>query len=353
MRTFRHIIVILAATCMLTTIRAQQPQPPPPPPAPPAGVVPSVAAVAAEVEDPLAFLPVIVAKHGDFEVTAAQVRQVLGGQLMQLAQAGAAPPKKQVRERVESLAKFLIDRHILMGFCARDKVEPDLEAAAKQLKQFEDRAKQQGGRGVPVNLEGEERTKAIARLADDMAIQKWIETVLLPTVEITDDELTAFYAEHKDQFVMPERMKASHILIKVSPGTSQKDRKAKRQGLEAVRKELKNGVAFAEMAKKHSECPSAPKGGDLGFFRRGQMVPSFEKAAFALKPGELSDIVETRFGYHLILGGERKQPEQKSLEEVKEALRTNLRRNALGEELEKHLAEVRGQSEIEILLPKE
>ncbi len=84
------------------------------------------------------------------------------------------------------------------------------------------------------------------------------------------------------------QVKASHILVK------------KRSEAEKILEELKKGANFAELAKKHSECPSRKRGGDLGWFGRGKMVPEFEKAAFSLKKGELSDLVKTQFGYHLI-----------------------------------------------------
>lgn len=85
-----------------------------------------------------------------------------------------------------------------------------------------------------------------------------------------------------------KEVKASHILVK------------KRSEAEKILEELKKGANFAELAKKYSECPSRKRGGDLGWFGKGKMVPEFEKAAFSLKKGDLSDIVKTQFGYHVI-----------------------------------------------------
>ncbi len=85
-----------------------------------------------------------------------------------------------------------------------------------------------------------------------------------------------------------KQVKASHILVK------------KRSQAEKILEELKKGASFAKLAQKYSECPSKKQGGDLGWFGRGKMVPEFEKAAFSLKKGELSDIVKTQFGYHII-----------------------------------------------------
>ncbi len=102
----------------------------------------------------------------------------------------------------------------------------------------------------------------------------------------------------------PEKVQASHILISYKgasrdPKVTRTKEEAKKL-TEKLLKEVKSGTEFSKIAKEHSNCPSGKKGGDLGMFGRKQMVPPFEKAAFSLKPGEVSDIVETRFGYHII-----------------------------------------------------
>ena len=102
----------------------------------------------------------------------------------------------------------------------------------------------------------------------------------------------------------PGNIRASHILISHSgaPRTGATRSKAEAKALaEDMQAKLEAGESFEELAKAYSDCPSSQKGGDLGFFPRGQMVPPFEEAAFGLKPGEVSDIVETPFGYHIIL----------------------------------------------------
>jgi peptidyl-prolyl cis-trans isomerase C len=99
---------------------------------------------------------------------------------------------------------------------------------------------------------------------------------------------------------MPEQVHARHILVKVDPKADATQKAAARKKIEDIQKQLKNGEDFSELAKKASDCPSNAKGGDVGYFGRGQMVKPFEDAAFSLKPGEVSGIVETEFGLHLI-----------------------------------------------------
>lgn len=116
----------------------------------------------------------------------------------------------------------------------------------------------------------------------------------------TTPEMEAYYKEHAKDFTHPETVSASHILIGATEGTDANTKSASLAKAQALRDQLRGGADFAELAKTNSSCPSSQRGGDLGSFERGQMVPEFEEAAFKLKPGEISDVVETKFGYHII-----------------------------------------------------
>ncbi len=153
--------------------------------------------------------------------------------------------------------------------------------------------------------------------------------------KLTEPVLRQFYADNKD-FFDKTTVRASHIVIRTSPG-DEVARRAAEGKLSALRAEIAAGkVAFAEAAKAHSQCPSAPKGGDLGYFARKWMVEEpFAKAAFALKVGELSDVVVTDFGVHLIQVTDRKAGAASTYELVKddvaECLLEELRTTTLAE----------------------
>ncbi len=128
------------------------------------------------------------------------------------------------------------------------------------------------------------RTQSLARAAIDAALKD---------VAASDEDAKKFYDEHPEQFTQPERVHVRHILV--SDDVTSADTLAK------VQADLKAGVSFDEAAKSLSLCPSAAQGGDLGEVSKGQMVPEFEAAAFALKnPGDLSEPVKTQFGWHII-----------------------------------------------------
>jgi peptidyl-prolyl cis-trans isomerase C len=145
------------------------------------------------------------------------------------------------------------------------------------------------------------------RVQRGLAYQKLMEAQWAGKINVTEDDAKKYYSENAKQL---EQVRASHILIKprttdpnADPNQAKAAAKAKAQDL---LKQIKDGADFTELAKTNSDCPSSKQGGDLNFFGRGQMVPAFEEAAFALKTGQVSDIVETQFGYHIIKVTDRK-----------------------------------------------
>ncbi len=143
-------------------------------------------------------------------------------------------------------------------------------------------------------------------------------------------------------------MKASHILIKVSEdATPEAKAKAKARILD-IKKKIEAGADFGEMAKKYSEGPSAANSGDLGYFRRGQMVKPFEEAAFALKPGEMSDVVETKFGYHLIKSIDKKEASVVPFDQLKTRITMYLQQDKMRKAVSAFIDSLRAKSTIQI-----
>jgi peptidyl-prolyl cis-trans isomerase D len=147
----------------------------------------------------------------------------------------------------------------------------------------------------------------------------------LDEVTAAEGEISEFYELNPERFKDPEQIKARHILIKVSQGASEsEDAKAKERAL-AILKEAKEGKDFSSLAEKHSQGPTASKGGDLGYFTRGQMVKPFEELAFSLKKGEVGGPVRTRFGWHIVKVEDRKDAHVKTLAEVRDQIETAIK----------------------------
>src|SRR5215469_9054622 len=155
---------------------------------------------------------------------------------------------------------------------------------------------------------------------------------LRSTLQISDDELKIKYQQDIQQYQVPNRVHAEHILF-MTVGKPDAEVDEIKKKAEDVLKQAKKGAKFDELAKKYSEDPgSKDKGGDLGWLVQGQTVPEFEKAAFSLQPGQVSDLVKTQYGFHIIKVLEKETPHTKPLEEVKLPLLTQLRLNKVQEE---------------------
>ncbi|HLH35789.1 MAG TPA: peptidyl-prolyl cis-trans isomerase [Alloacidobacterium sp.] len=136
--------------------------------------------------------------------------------------------------------------------------------------------------------------------------------------QVTDAEVQQYYNQHQSDYKVDDQVKVRHILIKVDPNADAKTDAAAKQKAEDILKQLHNGGNFAELAKKYSDDPgSKDTGGELGFIKHGVTVPEFDKAAFALQPGQTSDLVKTKFGYHIIQSEEKETAHTRPLDEVK------------------------------------
>jgi peptidyl-prolyl cis-trans isomerase C len=172
---------------------------------------------------------------------------------------------------------------------------------------------------------------------------------IVPDIAISDEDVKKFYNENIDQLSRPEQVRARHILIVPKSDDEESERLA-HEKLAAVQKLLEGGGSFALVAMENSEGSSATGGGDLGFFGRGQMVPAFETVAFALQPGEISDVVKTQFGYHIIKVEEHREAQTVPVEEAADKIRDYLRQQRLRSEVETLLTELREEGEVEIYL---
>ena len=184
----------------------------------------------------------------------------------------------------------------------------------------------------------------------DLLISRFVESVIVPKVKVTEEDARAFYTQNPDKFSRSESVKASHILIGVDAKASPEEKKKAGEKAEKLRKELTGGADFATLAKGNSTCPSSQQGGDLGFFGKGQMVPAFEKSAFALKPGEISGVVETQFGYHIIKLTEKKPAETVPFKDAKARIEEYLMGQKINAAVGEYLSEAKKTAKVEILI---
>ena len=249
--------------------------------------------------------------------------------------------RKQLRGEVLSNQ---IDDLVLKQFLAKHapKVEPaEIET---QLAAFQESL---GRKGKTLAAYLKETQQTEAELVESWTLTLQLDGHVKKTV--AEEQLKQFYDKNKDYFDRVE-VKASHIMLRVGLKTTPVERATVKEKLQALRADIAAGkVAFAAAAKKHSQCPSAAEGGDLGLLPRkgGLMDEAFTRAAFALKPGEISSVVESEFGMHLIQVSERKPGKpsryEKCLEEVREAYTDDYRIELI--------AKLRKEASVQITLP--
>lgn len=177
------------------------------------------------------------------------------------------------------------------------------------------------------------------------SVQQMINTDLAQEVKIDAKEIETFYNNNLDQMTLPEQRRAKHILVKIS-GDDETAKEVAVEKIHTIQQLLQGDASFDTLAREYSEAPSAPQGGDLGFFGRGQMVPAFEGAAFALKLGEISEVIETRFGLHIIKLEEVHKARTVPVAEASERISAYLKQTKLQQNVENLVQELRASAVI-------
>lgn len=293
-------------------------------------------------------LPDPVARVNGVSIPAAELKKAENA-FKNSPAAAQVPPGKD-----EELQKFLLDQIIngeLLYQIARsnplkDQEKQLSEATAKLKERF--KSDEEYKKGLQEQGLTENSLKEL--LLRNLLIENYIETALVPKQTVTDAEIKEFYDKNPETFTLPEQIRASHILITVDPAASAAERKKGSELAESLLKQLKAGGDFAKLAQENSGCPSSKQGGDLGYFGKGQMVKPFEEAAFKLKPGELSGVVETQFGFHIIKLTEKRAPSKVPFSDVKSRIADSIKRGKVRQALEAQLEDARKKGNIELFL---
>ena len=184
-----------------------------------------------------------------------------------------------------------------------------------------------------------------------IAAARYLDGIRADAMMVSDAELEAYYRDNEYRLTLPEQVRVRHILLSWKPLGKPDDRAALHQQMVPILEKARAGEDFAELARKYSEDSTRVDGGDVGLFHRGQMLPAFEAVAFSLQPGQVSGIIETPYGVHILRLEERRPSRLLPLEEVREKLRDHIREEKLNTVVDAKKADLREQAEIEILIP--
>lgn len=260
-------------------------------------------------------LPDVVATVDGKEITKATVEKMMDVICKQMQANIPASQLQAVLPRMrEQVIRELIDRQILLN-AAADTAFTDAEFEAELAEMKEELPP-----GVTFEELLEKTGMEMGEVREQMRIRKMLLAKAEEATPATDEECRAFFEENKDGMAQEASVEASHILVSVPRDADDAARAAARAKIDDLKAQLDAGADFAELAKANSDCPSKANGGSLGRFGRGMMVPEFEDAAFSQEVGKVGDVVETTFGYHLVLVTKRSDAKEADYEDVKDRI---------------------------------
>jgi foldase protein PrsA len=238
----------------------------------------------------------------------------------------------------------LIDQVVMQTLIEQKAAEENItiteedinEAVDKQMAKYDEMFPTQEEFDAALAQAGLTKEALVQDLKDNMQTELKMKKILEPQIDVSDESIATFYEENKEQINQSIQVQASHILVEDE------------QLANSLLEQIQGGADFAELATEHSIDPgSKVKGGDLGFFGRGQMVPEFEEAAFNLKVGEVSEVVQTQHGYHIIKLADKEEP--LTLEDDKEEIKEMLFNQEFNKLAQEWVKTIKDEADIKIL----
>jgi peptidyl-prolyl cis-trans isomerase C len=356
-QSFVCLAVVLAASVACQKPAASQPPPASqpsaakpgtaataPPAATPAAKVPAAApppkAVPSELPPVIAKVNGDEIKRAEFETTIRSVEQ----------RAGRSVPADQRNQVYRGVLEELIAMRLLKQEVARRHVvatDAEMDEAMKQVrKQFPTEAAftqaLAAQKMTAPQLREETRTQVL--------VSKMLEQEIGPQISVKPADISGFYEKNPDKFQQPEAVHASHVLIAVPQDATPAVKATARAKAADVLKQARASVDFAKLARTYSDDSSKQRGGDLGFFPKGQMLPAFEAAAFALAPNQISDVVETQFGFHIIKVLEKRPAQSVPFAEVAPRIEQFLKQQQQQEKTKVFVDQLRAKGNVEVLI---
>lgn len=233
-------------------------------------------------------------------ISSTDVRREMNMMYQQAVSQGVYPDDSEINAYWENALNALIGRELLFQSAVENKYQADQDAVEEYINAL---SMNYGGM-EQLETALEDQGMDIEKLRNDTkryyVISNFVDNELQPDIEVSDEQSLKYYNDNSEYFVNEETIRASHILIKTSEGADEAEMKSALERIEALHVRAVSGEDFAELAAEYSDCPSSEQGGDLGDFGHGMMVPPFDRAAFALEVGEISNVVQTQYGFHII-----------------------------------------------------
>jgi peptidyl-prolyl cis-trans isomerase C len=257
----------------------------------------------------------------------------------------------RAKEVLRQILDNLIDRELLLQQAKSLKMTIAPQQVDTQMQQLAQRFPSQEAFEQALAAQNFTMDSLKKDVEGQLLRQQLVKKEVLDKLLVSARDVQSFYDKNKDKYVEEEQVRARHILVKAPQDVSATDDAKLKSKADAALKRAKKGEDFAALAKELSDDGSKENGGDLGFFPRGRMVAPFEEVAFALQPGQISDVVRTQFGYHVIKVEEHKTGRALPFDEAKEQVKEDLTREQTFERYQQYVAGLRTKAKVEVLLP--
>ncbi len=311
-----------------------------------------------ELEKPVEPISNIAVTVDGIDITEEQVQKLLQPQLERMAQQNQKIPPALKQTIEKQIRQQALERLIVMLLLDKKIKEANIVITDEELNQ--QIQKIASTQQTPISVE---QLKTIVEnqgytfdqwkneVRKQLAQLQLFKSQSPENINITEEDAKKYYDENPKEFVTQEKLRASHILIKPKTADANaqptpEEKATAKTKAEDLLKQIKNGADFAELAKANSDCSSSAMGGDLNFFGKGQMVAPFEKAAFAMEVGNVSDIVETRFGYHIIKLTDRRPASTTSFEQAKAGIIQKLIQRKRAGMINKYIDSIKAEANI-------
>ncbi len=259
--------------------------------------------------------------------------------------------QEQIRGQLATLVQKATEQAIGTKLLLDEAARLDLPVSDAEVdEQVAKIVQQVGGQEAFEAALAQQKTDVAAfreQLRRGRRVDKLVEKAVTGVSEPTEADILSHYESHKDDFKASERVLAQHILITPDGDTATSKEEAKAK-IAAIRERVLGGKDFADEAAAHSMCPSGKEGGSLGWFARGMMVPEFDGAVFSMKDGDVSEIIETQFGYHIIYKNAHEEAGDADFGAVREQIADFIRHARRGEAMTAYVEELKTKATVEM-----
>lgn len=295
-------------------------------------------------------VPDVVATINGVKISGVEFSKGLQSYKKRLAMMGQEVPPEHTKEINKTIIDDLVSRELLIQNCNKTGIKVSDDELNKEITSIKARFQNEEQFNQVIKSQNLTMDDVKSDVRKALAIKKLMKNDIEDKVSVDEKAVNEYYKNNSTKFVEGESVKASHILVMVDKNATKDAKETAKKKIDGLLIRVRKGEDFAKLAKENSDDKgSGQNGGDLGFFSKGMMVPNFEKAAFSLKKDEVSDVVETEFGYHVIKLIDKKPERTIPLSEVHDKLKNYLKSMEVNKKLSEYLADLRKKADVKVM----